>query len=69
MITSDEDKDHQEEKLIVNSFIERRKLREQQNVKGTNIYGGELCCCPNCGLSHWKPREENERIADESIRQ
>lgn len=60
VITSDEDKDHQEEIPLVNSFIERRKMREQLNVKGTNIYGGELCVCPNCKVAHWKPREETK---------
>lgn len=59
-MSASQQEDQQEEMLPVDSFSERRKIREQSNVKGTNIYGGELCVCPNCKVAHWKPREETK---------
>lgn len=59
-MSASQQEDHQEEIQPVSSFSERRKIREQQNVKGTNIYGGELCVCDRCGDTHWRAREETK---------
>jgi hypothetical protein len=47
------------------SYSERRKMREALgDLKGTNVYGGDRCKCPDCGDVHWKratnPTEQKE---------
>lgn len=48
----------------IDSFTERRKVRESlKEQRGINIYGGERCTC-SCGDVHWK-RATNPEVEKE----
>jgi len=41
----------------MNSYTERRKLRESSNLEGASIDQGKRCICPTCGGEHYTKRE------------
>lgn len=57
------------ESETLESLSQRRRIREERQrteTEGYRVDVADLCKCPNCGVSHYRPRTAAE--ADEKVK-
>lgn len=61
MTSPSKEQEEQEISIYLNSFSERRRIREElerSQANGFSVDPADKCKCPECGIVHFKPRKE-----------